>query len=388
MTGKLPGIIERMTQLIGSPSVSCADHALDQSNLGVIHLLADWAESIGFQAEIEEVAPGKANLIATFGPRLSGAAPGGLVLSGHTDTVPCNPDLWQSDPFKATVREEKLYGLGSCDMKGFFALALEAATRFDPATLKEPLILVGTCDEESSMSGARRLLTDSRQLGRKAIIGEPTSLKPIRVHKGVMMEAIRVKGRAGHSSDPSLGANAIVGMHQVLTSLMALQAEMKARYRHPSFKVDFPTMNFGAIHGGDNPNRICGHCECLIDIRPLPGMRLEEVRQLVEERLSSHFPKESGLTLEVQALFPGVPPFETAADAELTRFLETATGREAGAVNFGTEGPFFNALGLETIVVGPGSIDQAHQPNEFLSLSEIDPAVRLMEQLIGRYCKA
>lgn len=388
MANALPGLLDRMTQLIGSPSISSADRSLDQSNLGVIHLLAEWSESLGFRSEIEEVGPGKANLIATFGPSTSGAVPGGLVLSGHTDTVPCNPDLWHSDPFKATVRDGKMYGLGSCDMKGFFALALEAAARFNPATLREPLILIGTCDEESSMSGARRLVSDARQLGRKAVIGEPTGLKPIRVHKGVMMEAIRVKGRSGHSSDPSLGANAILGMHQVLSELLVLQEEFKARYRHPAFKVDYPTMNFGAIHGGDNPNRICGHCECLIDIRPLPGMDLDEIRRGVDERLSGLFSKESGLSLEVEALFPGVPPFETPADAELTRFLETTTGQTAGAVNFGTEGPFFNALGLETIIVGPGSIDQAHQPDEFLDLSEIDPGVRLLEQLIGRYCKA
>ena len=385
---QIPPLTERMAQLIGSPSISCADPKLDQSNLGVIHHLAEWCESLGFMVEIEPVAPGKANLIATLGPVTSGAVPGGLVLSGHTDTVPCNPDLWASDPFKATVREDRLYGLGSCDMKGFFAIALEAASRFQAKDLKEPLILIGTADEESSMSGARQLLASSRQLGRKAVIGEPTGLQPIRVHKGVMMESIRVKGRAGHSSDPSLGANAILGMHQVISALMGLQEEFKARYRHPAFKVDYPTLNLGAIHGGDNPNRICGHCETLIDIRPLPGMTIENIQVLLEERLSGLFPQGNGLEIEIQPLFPGVPPFETPADAELTRYLENVTGREAGAVAFGTEGPFFNALGLETLILGPGSIDQAHQPDEFLSLSDVEPGIHLFENLIGRYCKA
>ncbi len=385
---QMPPLTERMTQLIGSPSISSADPQIDQSNLGVIHHLAEWSETLGFKVEIETVAPGKANLIATLGPSTSGTVPGGLVLSGHTDTVPCNPELWHSDPFCATLRDDRLYGLGSCDMKGFFAIALEAASRFKAKDLKEPLILIGTADEESSMSGARQLLASSRQLGRKAVIGEPTGLQPIRVHKGVMMEAIRVKGRAGHSSDPSLGANAILGMHQVISALIALQEELKARYRHPAFKVDYPTLNLGAIHGGDNPNRICGHCETLIDIRPLPGMSIETVQALLEERLSGLFSKDSGLGIEILPLFPGVPPFETPAEAELTRYLESATGKSAGAVAFGTEGPFFSALGLETLILGPGSIDQAHQPDEFLSLSDIAPGISLFENLIGRYCRA
>lgn len=388
MMAQLPSLTERMAQLIGSPSISSADPQFDQSNLGVIHYLAEWSETLGFKVEIETVAPGKANLIATLGPATSGTVPGGLVLSGHTDTVPCNPDLWDSDPFAATLRDDRLYGLGSCDMKGFFAIALEAAGRFQAKDLKEPLILIGTADEESSMSGARQLLARSRQLGRKAVIGEPTGLQPIRVHKGVMMEAIRVKGRAGHSSDPSLGSNAILGMHQVISALIALQEELKARYRHPAFKVDYPTLNLGAIHGGDNPNRICGHCETLIDIRPLPGMSIEALQALLEERLSALFPESSGLGIEIEPLFPGVPPFETPAEAELTLYLERETGKAAGAVAFGTEGPFFSALGLETLILGPGSIDQAHQPNEFLSLSEIAPGVSLYENLIGRYCRA
>lgn len=385
---KIPSLLERIEHLIGAPSISCADPRLDQSNLGVIHHLAEWSEALGFSVEIESVAPGKANLIATLGSSSSGTDPGGLVLSGHTDTVPCNSDLWHSDPFKATLRDDRIYGLGSCDMKGFFAIALEAASRFKPTDLREPLILIGTADEESSMSGARQLLASSRQLGRKAVIGEPTGLQPIRVHKGVMMEAIRIKGRAGHSSDPSLGANAILGMHQVIGALIALQEEFKARYRHPAFKVDYPTLNLGAIHGGDNPNRICGHCETLIDIRPLPGMSIETVQVLLEERLLGLFPTGNELGIEIEPLFPGVPPFETPADAELTCYLERETGKKAGAVAFGTEGPFFSALGLETLVMGPGSIDQAHQPNEFLSLSEIGPGVTLFERLIGHYCRA
>ena len=188
--------------LIGQPSISSPDLRHDQSNLGVIQRLAEWAENLGFRVEIDPVGPGKANLIATLGASRSADQTGGLVLSGHTDTVPCNPELWSSDPFTATERDDRIYGLGSADMKAFFALILEAAARFDIKDLQRPLVLLGTADEESSISGARQLLAQQRRLGRQAVIGEPTGLKPIRMHKGVMMESITVHGRAGHSSNP------------------------------------------------------------------------------------------------------------------------------------------------------------------------------------------
>lgn len=382
----LPPLTERIGRLISLPSISSVDPAHDQPNLQVIHQLADWAETLGFRVAIEPVSEGKANLIATLGASSDPEAPGGLVLSGHTDTVPCNPSLWQSDPFTATLRDGRIYGLGACDMKGFFAVALEAAGRFSRQHLQRPLILIGTADEESSMSGARQLLASSRNFGRKALIGEPTRLQPIRLHKGVMMERIRVTGRSGHSSDPSLGANALNGMTDVLNALIRFQSRLKRDYHHEGFRINYPTLNLGAIHGGDNPNRICGACETFIDIRPLPGMTLDGTRALLTEALDGVFEAERGLTLEIDALFPGTPPFETPKEAELTLAVEAATGQSAGSVAFGTEGPFFRALGLETLILGPGDIAQAHQPDEYLALADIPPAVDLFERLIRRYC--
>ncbi len=386
MARALPGIPAMIAELVGQPSISCADPRHDQSNLGVIHQLAEWAESLGFQVEIDPVGPGKANLIATLGASESADCAGGLVLSGHTDTVPCNPELWASDPFTATERDGRIYGLGSADMKAFFALMLEAASRFRASDLQRPLVLLGTADEESSMSGARQLLAQHRRLGRQAVIGEPTGLKPIRMHKGVMMESITVHGRAGHSSNPALGANALVGMHAVLGALLALQQNFKTRYRNPAFAVDYPTLNLGAIHGGDNPNRICGACETLIDIRPLPGMAIEAIQELLETRLADTLAGHPGLTLEIKRLFPGVPAFETPPDAEMTRAAEELSGHAAASVAFGTEAPFLSQLGLETIVLGPGFIEQAHQPDEFLPLAHIPAGVDLLTRLIGRFC--
>lgn len=383
---RLPDLETRIRQLIGEPSISSPDPRHDQSNLGVIHRLAEWAENLGFTVKIDPVSPHKANLIATLGASTSEDIEGGLILSGHTDTVPCDPALWSSDPFSAVWRDDRIYGLGSCDMKAFFALALEAASRFRKEDLQRPLVLLGTADEESSMSGARQLFHQQQRLGRRAIIGEPTGLRPIRMHKGVLMESITVRGQSGHSSNPSLGANAIIGMQQILAGLLAFQEELKARYRNPAFTVDYPTLNLGAIHGGDSPNRICGHCETLIDIRPLPGMDLSELQAALEGRLKEIFKNHPHLKLEVKPLFEGLPAFETPANAPMTRACEDISGFTAGAVAFGTEAPFFSQMGIETIVMGPGHIDQAHQPDEYLDLSQIHPAIESLSALIERSC--
>src|SRR5690606_37299728 len=227
----------------------------------------------GFEIEVLPIPgqPHKANLIATLG---RGA--GGLVLAGHTDTVPCDPDRWASDPFSLTERDGRLYGLGATDMKGFFPVALEAARRFDQSKLQQPLIILATADEESSMDGARLLAELGRPKARYAVVGEPTGMKPVRMHKGIMMERVRVQGLAGHSSNPALGNNALEAMHLVIADLLAFRSELQNRYRNPGFAVPVPTLNLGHIHGGDNPNRICGHCELQFDLRPLPGMQVVE----------------------------------------------------------------------------------------------------------------
>jgi acetylornithine deacetylase len=384
MSRPIPDTLAMIRDLIALPSISCADPRLDQSNLPVVHRLAEWLEALGFRCETMPLAAGKANLIASLG----GAAdqPGGLVLSGHTDTVPCDPELWTTDPFQASERRNRIYGLGSCDMKAFFALALEAALRFESKDLQRPLVILATADEESSMSGARALLAENRRLGRQAVIGEPTGLKPIRLHKGVMMESITVRGRSGHASDPALGANAIEGMRAVLGELMCFRDNLKHRHSNPAFKVDHPTLNLGVIRGGDSPNRICGCCETQIDLRILPGMDPDALRQEMKERLTEVVESYPRMSLEIRRLFEGLPPFETPAEAEIIRVCEALSGQAAGAVAFGTEAPFLSQLGMETVIMGPGHIDQAHQPDEFLPLDHIPAGIERLERLIERFC--
>ena len=324
--------------------------------------------------------PGKANLIATLG-----RGPGGLVLAGHTDTVPYDEHQWSNDPFSLTEKDGRLYGLGTSDMKGFFALAIEAARAFDRDQLRRPLIILATADEESSMDGAKELVALGRPKARYAIIGEPTGLRPVNAHKGIIMEAIHLQGHAGHSSDPSLGNNAIEGMHKAIAALLAWRTELQRQHTNPAFKVPVPTLNLGHIHGGDNPNRICGECELHIDLRPLPGMDLEELRSGLWQTME-HALHDSGLGLSIRPLFSGTPAMQTPADSPLVQAAERLTGHRAETVAFGTEGPYLTEMGMETLILGPGDIDQAHQPDEYLALDRLTPTVELLQQLIQRFC--
>lgn len=379
-----PRLMDMLTGLIGTPSVSSVNPDFDQGNRRVVELLASWLDDLGFAVEIQAL-PGqtdKANLIARLGE-----GEGGLVLAGHTDTVPCDPELWSHDPFRLTEADNRLYGLGTSDMKAFLGLAVEAARELRTQTLKEPLYIVATADEESSMLGARTLVETGRPRARHAIIGEPTGLRPIRTHKGILMEAIRLRGRSGHSSDPALGVNALEGMYGVLGEILGWREELQGRYRNPLFKVPVPTLNLGHIHGGDNPNRICGECELHIDLRPLPGMDLDDLRGELRGRLERLL-ADSPLQLDVIPLFEGTPAMETPADAPIVALAERLTGEAAGAVAFGTEGPYFNQLDIQTVILGPGDIDQAHQPDEYLALERIAPTLDLLEQFIISCCLA
>lgn len=376
----LPPLKDQFAALIATPSVSCTQPSLDQSNRAVIDLLATWLGDLGFACELQEVTPGKFNLLASYG-----SGPGGLVLAGHSDTVPYDPQLWQTDPLKLTEVDGRWVGLGSCDMKGFFALVIEAVRPLLKQPFRQPLLILATCDEESSMSGARALADAGRPLGRAAVIGEPTGLRPIRLHKGVMMERIDILGRSGHSSDPSLGHSASEAMHAVMGELMGLRRQWQQQYSNAQFSVPQPTMNFGCIHGGDNPNRICGQCALEFDLRPLPGMDPEVLRAAIRSKLAP-LAEQHQVKIDYAPLFPEVPPFEQAADAELVRVAERLTGHTAEAVAFGTEAPYLQRLGCETLVLGPGDISCAHQPGEYLEMSRLEPTVRLLRELIGHYC--
>ncbi|TCT22847.1 acetylornithine deacetylase [Thiobaca trueperi] len=382
MISQTPSLRQMLADLIGTLSVSSVTPAFDHSNRPLIDLLAGWLESAGFRVEILPVPghAGKFNLLGTLG-----SGPGGLVLSGHTDTVPFDAPLWNHDPLRLTEADGRYYGLGIADMKSFFALALEAARAFEARDFDRPLMILATADEESAMYGARALVAAGRPLGRHAVIGEPTGLRPVRLHKGVMGESVRLIGRSGHASDPSLGNNALEGMHEVMTALLAWRDDLQRTHRHPAFRIPYPTLNLGHIHGGDNPNRICGDCELHLDLRVLPGLDPADLRAELSQRVAEVGARR-GLQWSVSPLFESIPPAETPADAEIVRACETLTGHQAEAVNFGTEAPFLNQLGMDTVILGPGDIAQAHQPDEFLALDRIPPTLDLLRALIRQFC--
>lgn len=381
MNKQTPTLKQMVSSLIAAPSVSSTDPAFDQSNQTVIDLLANWLDPLGFDVEVIPIVdrPGKSNLIARIG-----RGENGLLLSGHSDTVPFDSHLWQTDPFRMTEADDHWYGLGSCDMKSFFALAIEAARPFLEGKLQRPLVIMATADEESSMSGARALTTQLLSGVSHAVIGEPTDLKPITRHKGIMMMKLKVTGTSGHSSDPSLGNNAIEGMHEALAELMVYRQQLAQQHQDPLFEVAAPTMNFGCIHGGDNPNRICDHTELSFDLRNLPSMDMADFVGNLQERLTKCI-SPKGFHCDLSLLHAPVPAFENTGSV-LSNDISALTGQESGAVAFGTEAPFLMNLDLDTVVIGAGSINQAHQPNEFLPCEQIAPAVHLLQTLIERHC--
>ena len=378
----LPAFQESFAALVAAPSVSSIDPRHDQSNRPVVDLLANWFADLGFAVETVPVnrKADKANLIASLG-----TGGGGLVLSGHTDTVPYTESAWHQDPFRLTERDGRFYGLGTSDMKCFFPIVMQVLQSLDLKQVKRPIILLATCDEESTMAGAKALVDANRGLGRYALIGEPTGLKPVIMHKGVMIETIILKGKAGHASNPSLGNNAMEGMHEVMRTLLAWRGGLQQEFANEKFDVPVPTLNFGSIHGGDSPNRICAECELKIDLRLLPRMQISDVRKQLRRTVTQAL-TGSGLAVEFDEVFPGTPPMETDPQSEIVTVAEKLTGHAAGTVNFGTEGPYLNSLGMDTVVLGPGDIDQAHQANEYIEQTRIRPMQDLLKKMITHFC--
>ncbi|MCC5878895.1 MAG: acetylornithine deacetylase [Idiomarina sp.] len=383
----LPSFMTMYSELVAVPSVSCLDPSWDTSNKAVIDKLASWFETIGFDVQVNELdaQKGKFNMLASYCP--GGDTSGGLLLAGHTDTVPWDEGRWTRDPFSLTEADGKLYGLGSADMKGFFAFVLEAIRRLDLTTLTKPLRVLATADEETSMAGARELSKFANLKPDYAVIGEPTNMAPVIMHKGHTTECVRITGKSGHSSNPGAGLNAIDVMHEVIGELIKVRATLAERYQQPAFEVPYPTMNFGHIFGGDAANRICACCELHLDTRPLPGMSLEDFYALMHGSLAPLQDRFPG-AIDIHSMHEPIPGYACPADSAIVQLAEQLSSAKAKPANYCTEAPFVQDLGCETIVMGPGSINQAHQPDEYITLAEIAPSQDKIEQLIRRICAA
>lgn len=373
--------IERYRHLIALPTISSLEADKDQSNKPLIELLATWLADFGFKTDIIQVegSRDKYNLLATYGE-----GEGGLLLAGHTDTVPFDEGKWTCNPFVLTEKEDKFYGLGTADMKGFFAFIVDVVSQIDLSKLTKPLRILATADEETTMLGARTFAQHAHIRPDCAIIGEPTSLKPIRAHKGHVGEAVRITGKSGHSSDPERGINAIELMHQATGYLMNMRNQLREKYHNDLFKVPYPTMNFGNIHGGDAINRICACCELQFDLRPLPNLPIEDLYSMINDNLKPML-EQYGDRIEIRHLHDGIPGYECEHSAQVVHVVEKLLGEKCDAVNYCTEAPFIQRL-CPTLVLGPGSIEQAHQPDEFLETKFIEPTRTLLRKLIYHFC--
>lgn len=380
------------------------DSTSSRSNLEVVDLLSEVLERPGVRLHRHTTADGqKANLVAFLGPPGDpGGGPdrGGLVLSGHTDVVPALEPDWESPPFALSERGDRWYGRGTADMKGFLALAADLAARLDLDTLKAPLVLVFTHDEEVGTLGAQRLAHDwsngcsPEPLPRACVIGEPTSLRVIRFHKGHLKLRVTAKGRPAHSSLPQLGKNAIEAMGRAIVGLTALRRELEGERSETSIyfpEAPFVPLNLGLISGGAAINIVPEGCALDLGVRLLPRFEKDSsedvgrVRQRVEEAVRATATSEDEFVVSVLGDSPPLScPAHSPAAAALC--AELGDHGERGAP-FASDGGPFQALGIESVLFGPGSIEVAHRANEFLPAVEFEVAGQVLERLVDRLCR-
>ena len=327
---------------------------------------------------------GKANLVLAFGPE--GSDREGLVLSGHMDVVPADEPGWQSDPFELTDGGDRLFARGSCDMKAFLAIALNVAR--EAKGLKKPLVLVLTYDEEVGTLGARHLAENWAEAGalpRSAIIGEPTELKVVRMHKGHMQARIEITGLAAHSGYPHLGRNAIEAAARVLVSLRGLRHRMEQeRGPHAEHFPDVPfvPLNVATISGGSAINVVPDRCVIEVGARPLPGMEAAEVAASLREAVMN-----AAGDVSVKFEMTGEsPPMLLDSGAPIHRGLCDLVGRDDDrAVSYATDAGWLSRAGMECAICGPGSIEVAHKPNEFVPKRDLIKARTLLERAVERF---
>lgn len=377
---KIPSFIQIYKSLIEIPTISSHDKNIDQSNKNFVHLLSNYFSQLKFSIKIDKIPNTKKfNMLASIG-----SGNGGLMLSGHTDTVDYDEKKWTKNPFELTCSDNKFYGLGAVDMKGFFAFILDAVSSVSKYKIKKPIYILATANEETDMSGARYFIKSDTINPDCIIIGEPTSLKLIRAHKGHMSYSITIIGSTGHSSDPNNGVNSIEIMNIVIKNLLILKNELQSKYYHKEFSIPYPTINLSSIHGGNAINRICSLCTLNIEIRSIPGVNLTQIEMLLQKNLQLIIEKWPN-RIFLKKLFFHVPPYECSRRNRVIKIIEKLCKLHSTTVNYCTEAPFFEKI-APTLILGPGSIDQAHQPDEYLDAKFITPTKKIIKKLISNFC--
>jgi len=358
------------------------------SNLVLIDYAQALLEKSGARCRRTFDASGKkANLFATFGPD----GDGGYVLSGHTDVVPVDGQDWSSDPFKPEIRDGKLFGRGACDMKGFVGVALALAPDIARAKLTRPIHFALSYDEEVGCAGVKGLLDDLKTQGVKpalAIIGEPTLMKIVGAHKGGAKLTTRCCGREGHSSQPFHGANAVMMAAELMTVLGSVWDDLKSD-RDPRFDPDHTTVQATVIHGGTAVNILAKEAEVTWEYRLLPGRDGDAIIETVKRRAAEEvLPKyraraaEAAFDTILHAQYPGLAMDEDSPAIRLARELTGSNRIEA--VAYGTEAGHFQNYGIPAVICGPGSIEQAHRPDEFCAVSELEACETFLRKVIAK----
>lgn len=324
----------------------------------------------------------KFNLIALAGAGFSTDTEVELALVGHTDTVPYDPN-W-TEATNLTERDGNLYGRGSCDTKGFIAAAIAAVETIELSRLKKPLALIFTADEEIGLRGAKQLAQAKPLRARYCIVGEPTSLKPIRAGKGYSLAEVIVKGREAHSAYPALGASAVFRAARLINRLEAIATQLKED-QHAAFDPPFTTLNIGLIHGGSAKNVLAGECRFTLEWRPIPTQASDHVLDLLKSAIQQESQSDPNFHCDIDASRAD-SGFETSPDSPLIQMLEKASGAASGTVAFGTEAAQMMTLGSESVVIGPGDIREAHRTGEFVPVDELERCAEILKQAVEQLC--
>jgi acetylornithine deacetylase len=374
--------LDILEKLISFPTVS------RDSNLELIYWIRDYLADFDVSCRLTYDFSGKkANLFASLG---SGSAPG-IILSGHTDVVPTEGQAWDSDPFKAVIKDGAVYGRGSADMKGFIAAALAMAPKFINSGQGFPIHFAFSYDEEVGCLGVRGLIKDLQEIGLQpagCIVGEPTSMQPLNAHKGAYRFRCSVHGKEAHSSYTPLGVNAIEYAARVILYIRGLADELsREEPRDMAFTVPYSTLQTGTVRGGLAANIVPKSCEFEFDVRTMPDAPYEPLIERIKKFADTlvpemqHVDPNASIAIECLSTTPGMSISETSPLVRMVKRLSGAS--EVSAASYTTEAGLFQEAGIPTVVCGPGDIVQAHRPNEFVSLEQLAKCEAFLNALIN-----
>ena len=377
-----PETLEMIQRLVGFDTTS------RESNLGLIEWVRDWLQRLGVESRLTyDAERKKANLFATIA---KGTRPG-IVLSGHTDVVPVDGQPWETDPFTATLKDDRIYGRGACDMKSYIAAALATTPRFLAADLKAPVHFALSYDEEVGCLGVRGLIEDLARAGIRpggCIVGEPTSMQPVIANKGFRSYRCSVRGKEMHSALAPYGVNAIEYGAKLVAHIRGLADRLReSEKRDDGFDVPFTTLQTGLIRGGTAPNIVPRECEFHFELRYLPGADPDALEREIKayatdvlEPEMKRVDQEAGFTFFTKSDTPGVDTADSDRIAQLAHAL--ARDRSTAKVAYAAEAGLFQRAGIPSIICGQGSIEQAHKPNEYVTLEQVARCETFMDGLV------